>query len=129
MTILLYCREGAVVAWHTDAQGVPASSYGGAVRVVPYDGDLNALPRHGPPEHQAAIARNTRLGTRDLRPFAQPEATSHVLGSFASQLAKEIGTQEAEAAEASCLADLSEPSPSLKTYEDVEARFADLRKK
>jgi hypothetical protein len=75
---LLYCQNGAVVAYHdSNLSSVPASSYGGGVRIIPYDQPLTTLGKFGPAPP---------VGTRDNRLYAQPTETPALLIAFSGQV-------------------------------------------
>ena len=74
---LLYCSSGgAVIGWHDSTQNVAASSYGDAIRVIPYDQDIRTLSKLGPAPPN---------GVFDARPYAQPAETLDILKAFSAQ--------------------------------------------
>lgn len=72
--MLLYCRNGIVVATYDDDQNVDPSAYSADVIVVPVP-SLAGLTRVG----DAPAA-----GLPDLRPYAQPATTQTVLLAYAA---------------------------------------------
>jgi hypothetical protein len=73
--MLLYCKGGAVLGWHDDAQTVDPALYGTGVIVIPYSGELEALGRLGaaPP-----------AGEFDPRLYAAPAITPATLVAYAN---------------------------------------------
>jgi hypothetical protein len=67
MAQVLYCRDGAVIAWHDDRQNIPADAYGANVEIVPYEGSLDSLGRVGPPPDPP-----WKPSDGDPRPYAAP---------------------------------------------------------
>jgi hypothetical protein len=59
---LLYCKNGVVLATHDQDQGIPASSYGSGVSVIPW-ANVATLVKTG---------ATPAAGQPDLRPFAAP---------------------------------------------------------
>ena len=187
---LLYCSNGAVLAWHDSEQQVFGSAYGDGIRVIPYDQPMATLPRVGPPPSPFSPLMG------DQRPYAQPTETTALLIGYSSQRrwetstvgitftaasgpiplacdrvsqslignlvqfaatlsptdtidftqdgahyplqASEVATmfaamnvqiQQGRTIEAACIADLNSATPTLLTYDDVDARFASLEAK
>jgi hypothetical protein len=111
----------AQVRYETSAQGITFAASSGSIEVNTLrldQGLLNSL---------AAYAQT--LQVTDKISFTQDNVAYSLTRNEATDLFNQVmaQVQAARAIEADCIADLNSPTPTILTYEDVDAKFAGVR--